>query len=200
MTEPQKLRLFLAMDVPRPHLEAIADAVVPLRELLPDARWTPVENQHITLKFLGWVPDDRLEAVAGVCESVSSRHSSAELALSELGAFPTPRRVRVLWVGVEDAAGALRSLAGDLDEALEPLGFEREARDFTAHLTLARSRTPRKVPDGLPALGIGPLGFDVGELVLYRSHLSPRGPRYEALRTFPLAPAGGPEGDGEIDT
>lgn len=188
MTESQKLRLFLAVDVPRSHLDTIAEAVAPLRATLPDARWTPVENQHITLKFLGWVPDDRLDDVVEVCTRVTWRHSSAELALIDLGAFPTPRRVRVLWVGIDDPANALRGLAGDLDEELEPHGFEREDRPFTAHLTLARLKTPRKLPEGLPTLGVGPLGFDVGELVLYRSHLSPKGPRYEPLRAFPLAP------------
>ena len=186
MTETEKLRLFLAVDVPRSHLETIAEAVAHLKEAWTDARWTPIENQHLTLKFLGWVAGDRLDEVVQACAAVTERHSAANLALEDLGAFPSARRVRVLWVGVEDPAGSLAALAAGLEGAFGPLGFKREERPFTAHLTLARFKTPRRIPEGLPSLGLGPLGFDVSELVLYRSHLSSRGPRYEVLRTFPL--------------
>jgi 2'-5' RNA ligase len=189
VTEDQKLRLFVAVDLPRPLLEEVEGAARDLRAKWPEARWTPLDNQHITLKFLGWAPAVRLAEVSSAVAEVAARFDSAGMELGALGVFPSPRRARVLWVGVEDRAGLLGSLSAGLDRALEPLGFESEKRSFTPHLTLARFKIPRSVADEA-ALGRRPVpgGFDVDRMVLYRSHLSPKGPRYEALQALMLGP------------
>ena len=123
----------------------IQEAIEPLRPLLPRARWTPVESQHVTLKFIGWVEDRKLDAITEVTSAVAAAHPAADMALTGLGAFPSSKRVRVLWAGIDDPKGLGAALAHELSARPRALGVEREDRAFTPHLTLARLRDPRHV-------------------------------------------------------
>lgn len=180
-----KLRLFVAVDVPLEHRDWLQRETSAWRETLPGARWPEVRNQHLTLKFLGWTEAGLLDEVRRACETVAGHRRAAPIRLSSPGAFPTPRRARVLWVGVDDPAGLLASLAADLDRALEPLGFPTEKRSFTPHLTLARLKVPTRIE--LPDLDPASLGeFKVDSLVLWRSHLGRGGAEYERVGEWPL--------------
>lgn len=179
------LRLFLAAPVPEAHLRWVAQRVDELEQRWPEARWIPLSNQHITLKFLGSTPEDRLSDVVSLCEQVAARHTAAPLTLTELGVFPSRRRARVLWIGIDDAAGLLSSLAGALDRDLAEVGFAPEGRAYSPHLTLARFKKPTPVNE-FPPLPQPPPPFRLGSFDLWRSHLSPRGARYEVLASFPL--------------
>lgn len=186
MSESDRLRLFVAVDVPAHHLEFLAQKTEPLRKKWT-GRWTPIESQHVTLKFLGWADASALDRVAVVCAEAVADRSPLKLALTGLGSFPSRRRMRVLWVGLDDPGASLVDLAKKLDQGFEPLGFEPEKRDFTPHLTLARFKMPVRLDEPLPEISVTKLpAFEVAELRLYRSHLSPRGARYEVLREFPL--------------
>jgi 2'-5' RNA ligase len=88
---------------------------------------------------------------------------------------------------LERGAAALAALAADVATACRPLGFEPDARPFRPHLTIARLRRPAAVGDVLDRIELPPLRFDARELVLYRSHLSQQGARYEALARLPLS-------------
>lgn len=167
------------------HREWIREQVAPWQETMTGARWTEPRNQHLTLKFLGWTRSEDRPSVEESCERVAASHRTATLRLSSVGVFPTARRARVLWVGIEDPAGLLTALAGDLDKALEPLGFPAEKRAFTAHLTLARFKVPARLePPELDATRLG--GFEVDSIGLWRSHLARAGATYELLRRWPL--------------
>lgn len=182
-----RLRLFIGVSIPRDHLERIDEQIGSFRAKAVNARWIDLENQHVTLKFLGSTPGDRLADVERVCAMVSASHRARPVALAEIGAFPSRTRVRVLWVGIDDPDGLLASLAADLDQAFEPLGFAAEGRSFTPHLTLCRFRIPVPMKSGLPSLdmtGLDP--FEIDRLQLFRSHLSPKGARYESIKGFPL--------------
>jgi 2'-5' RNA ligase len=182
----EKLRLFVAVDAPPQQIDAVERAVEELRDEFPGARWTRPESQHVTLKFLGWVPADALVAVESTCTTVAVTHGPAQVSLADLGAFPSETRARVLWLGLADPAKLLHGLSADLDRALAPLGFEPEGRGYTPHLTLARFKVPLRRTEPLPSVTIPREPFLVQELHLYRSHLSGRGARYEIVRTFPL--------------
>ena len=183
MTE--KLRLFVAAEVPELHRDWVQEETKPWRETMSGARWTDPRNQHLTLKFLGWTPAERLDDVAAACEKVAGVHRSASLRLSSAGTFPNASRARVLWIGVQDPAGLLAALAGDLDRALEPLGFAIEPRSFTAHLTLARFKNPARLE--VPELDVSALGgFEVDSIGLWRSRLARAGAEYELLQRWPL--------------
>lgn len=176
----EKLRLFTAVRVPREQLEWLDRAVTPLKTLA-GARWTNVEDQHVTLNFLGWTAAPLLPEVVEAVEAAAGAHGPAEMRLDGLGAFPRERRARVLWAGVADPAGLLPRLAADLGERLRAVGYEPEDRAYTAHLTLARLKTPRSLEGALPELSSPPGAFVVDRVALFRSRLSPAGARYEVI-------------------
>ena len=185
----ERLRLFIAADLPPDLLEDLDHSLAPVRARpeVKSARWTVPANQHVTLKFLGWVDEGALDGVAGTLASVATSHEPSTISLAGLGAFPSERRARVLWVGLDDPAGLLAALAQDLEASLVPLGFEAEKRAFTPHLTLARFKPPASIAGVLSEVpGVAEPSFEVGHLALYRSHLHPKGARYEVLGTIPL--------------
>jgi 2'-5' RNA ligase len=185
MSDPS-LRLFVGVGLPEPQLTAVDDSVARLKKKLATARWVSVPNQHVTLKFLGWVPGQLAGQVVDAARAAAADRRAWTTELTHLGAFPSTRRARVLWVGVDDPDGAMTSLAAALDQAVEPLGFEPEERPFTPHLTLARLKVPGRLPE-LPDLGdLARRPFRIDELRIYRSHLSPRGARYEIFEHLSL--------------
>jgi 2'-5' RNA ligase len=188
VTSGERLRLFVAADVPADHLARINELTSELRARLPDARWTEPANQHVTLKFLGATPAESLAGVTRVCATVAAAHGSASIRFSGLGAFPNPRRARVVWMGIDDSNGLLERLATTLDAGFRGLGFAPEERAYTPHLTLARFKSPASVGDLLNvavAEDWEPTAID--HLSLYRSRLSPRGAAYQQLGQFALA-------------
>ena len=182
--QAKALRLFVAFDVPSDVRTSLAEAIAPLRERLP-GRWTPPENWHVTMKFLGSTWPRLVEWVLETCRGVAADHAPFQSGLEGLGAFPNPRRARVLWASLADAGGRSRALAAALDAALSP-EFAPEKREFTPHLTVGRFRPPVAVGEVLERIDVAGRPFTVDRLVLYRSHLQRPAPRYEALEEFPL--------------
>jgi 2'-5' RNA ligase len=178
------LRLFAACDVPEEAKERVK-RVLPT-EFFEDTRWVPLENQHVTLKFLGATPEAAVAEVTAACEAVARSHHPAAVALGELGVFPSLRRASVLWIGVIDETKLMAGLASGLDEAMAELGWAGEKRPFTPHLTLARFKRPQRLRE-LPTLSLDLLDFVVDSFALYRSHLGGKGSRYEVVERFPLA-------------
>jgi 2'-5' RNA ligase len=190
--QAESLRLFVAVDMPAEVRSILEQAIRPWRERLGSGRWVPRDNWHVTLKFLGRTWPRLLPVVEAACREVAGNASPFQLALTGLGVFPGPGRARVLWAGLDDRDGRLTGLAAGLDEALAR-DFPPEKRAFTPHLTVARFNPPIPVRDhaeALAATAIDAPEFVVDRLVLYRSHLSPRGARYEALEEFPLGAGG----------
>lgn len=181
------LRLFVAVDIPESHKLSIEKAIQKLRFALPDARWVPRENWHCTLKFLGEVSDERIQEVREITGEASSRARPLTSRLTAVGAFPRGRRVRVIWVGIEDAANELSYLAMRLEKKLGKAGFRQESRKLTPHITIARLREPLPIGDLIEESGpysLSEAPFEIVEAVIYRSHLSPRGASYEPLERF----------------
>ena len=186
--EARPLRLFVAVDVPEPVREEVHDAVEPLRERFPKARWVPTPNQHVTLKFLGSTWPRLVEWVTEVVGEVAARHEPFETHVGSFRAFPTERRARVLWAALEDPAQRFGRLADSLEDALVK-EFPREKRAFTPHLTVARFEPPVDVGQLLVDTGVGSDRFSVDRIVLYQSTLRRPAPVYDALASLPL---GGP--------
>jgi 2'-5' RNA ligase len=179
------LRLFVAVDIPGLVKDGLLEAISPFRDRIPGTRWTQPSSWHVTLKFLGWVwprlEDHLREAVA---LAAASAGPAFEAQLTEVGVFPSAARARVVWAGLsEEPAGRFAEIVKVLDDSLIE-DFEPEQRAFTPHLTLARLAPPRRLDEFAPGLvgtEVSSESFPVRELVLYRSHLSPRGARYEPL-------------------
>lgn len=186
--QAESLRLFVAVDMPEESKSALEQAVNPWRERLGAGRWVVRDNWHVTMKFLGRTWPRLLPVVAAADREVASTVVPFQVRLSGLGVFPGPSRARVLWAGLDDPDGHLTGLSEGLDAALAK-DFTPEKRAFTPHLTVARFNPPIPMREHAEALAGTPIDappFTVDRLVLYRSHLSPRGARYEALEGFPL--------------
>ncbi|HLW80342.1 MAG TPA: RNA 2',3'-cyclic phosphodiesterase [Terriglobia bacterium] len=150
-------------------------------------RWTRPSGIHLTLKFLGEVPENQLPKVTQALSALGPL-DPFPIEIKGFGFFPSPRRPKVFWIGV-DAPPALARLAARVERAVAPLGFPPEDRIFTPHLTLARFPAPGPEPT-LAALAEAardtPLGrFEVSEFFLFQSILSPRGAEYRKLARFP---------------
>ena len=140
----------------------------------------------MTLKFLGSTWPRLVEPVRRAIASAAGDQSPFETALTEIGAFPTAKRARVLWAGLSDPHERFAPLVEKLGELLRE-HFVPDQRAFTPHLTLARLNPPANLAQAAPDLvgtSVSSRTFTVDRLVLYRSHLSPRGARYESVGEF----------------
>jgi 2'-5' RNA ligase len=179
VSSDERARLFVALELPafvRKALAAWRGSPARLRLIRP-------EDLHVTLCFLGWQPVSSADAVLAACGLVSGR-PAAPLRVVEAIWLP-PRRPRVLAVRLEDVAGALTAVQGELAAALAEGGwYVPEKRPFLAHVTVARVGRDGRVRRGLEAPP--ELSFEGSRVTLFRSRLSPAGARYEPLGTVSL--------------
>ncbi|HEU4700934.1 MAG TPA: RNA 2',3'-cyclic phosphodiesterase [Conexibacter sp.] len=180
-------RLFVALDLPLPVVDALVAWRTPLLRELDALRPVPRESLHVTLAFLGWKDEATVAPLAALVEGCAAEAGGvAGLALGEPLWLPR-RRPRVLAVALEDRHGQLAALQGSLVERLAGGGwYEPEARPYLPHVTTARVRRGATVSGGRLAAPPA-LAFDGAAVVLYRSHLSSAGARYEPLSLSRLA-------------
>jgi 2'-5' RNA ligase len=182
------MRLFTALDL-EPGVVANLERL--LEQLRPTARiqWSPPANLHITTKFIGEWPDERLSELKGALGAITGRGPIA-VRIRRLGFFPNPHAPRIFWCGIE--AEGLAELANDTDCATAALGVARENRAFGPHLTLARIKDRvdmqplREAVARLPEFEFG--GFTAAAFCLYQSQLRPGGSVYTKLAEFPFQP------------
>src|SRR6266853_5132530 len=135
------MRLFVALEAPATVRESLASLLQTLRAVSPQIRWVRPENLHVTLKFIGEVPETKLAGVRVALASVRSEQP-VTLDFRGLGFFPNEKHPRVFWAGIE-ASSNLKFLAAEIENAMERVGIPREQRPFSPHLTLARFEPPR---------------------------------------------------------
>jgi 2'-5' RNA ligase len=183
------VRLFVALDIPQAVREALTNVVRSLRDACPDARWVRLEGVHVTLKFIGEVSPDLTGRIRETLPGVPPA-PNVDLRFAGLGFFPTPRRPRVLWAGVEHS-DALPELAASIEARLEPLGIVREKRGFQPHVTLARLDSARNLDalrSAVEKLGRPEFGRATpAEFHLYRSLLKPGGAEYTRLASYRIS-------------
>jgi 2'-5' RNA ligase len=191
------MRLFFAFDLDDAAREAVGRVAEQFAERLARARepravkWVERENLHVTLRFLGEVGE---AAAAVLIEklTVTLEPPVFTLELGRGGCFPPAGPPRVAWIGVSKGADGAQVVFEHLDRLLAPLGFEPEGRGYTPHVTLGRVRditrqNARALRGWLEALPSCLASLTVREVVVYRSHLGPSGPRYEPLRRAHLS-------------
>ena len=186
--EAKPLRLFIAVDVPGDVQEGLEASLTPYRDKIPGARWTQRTGWHVTLKFLGSTWPRLVEEIKAAVGKTAGETAPFETALTEIGAFPSARRARVIWAGLSDPDERLAGMVRRLDDLLVDY-FMAEERDYTPHLTVGRLTPPRALDEfaaDLMGLPVPSRPFAIEELVLYQSHLSPKGATYEALERRPL--------------
>jgi 2'-5' RNA ligase len=196
------MRIFIGIDLDpkvRARIERFLEGV---EGFLPEARWVRPESLHITLKFIGEQPPERVEAITERLRRVES--NAFEIRAGGYGFFPTAKAPRVFWIGIH-AGPQLTELAESIDMATAELGVPREDRPYSPHLTLARAGAGRRSGspkwrkgDGHNATfavlekrlaAMGELDFGkmtAREFILYQSQLSPAGSKYTKLQRFAL--------------
>lgn len=187
-SEPQakQYRLFVAVSIPDQLADLVEEAVEPWRKALPEVRWAPRANWHVTLRFLGSTDPRLVPWVRERLSEVASLTAPFEQNVRGLGAFPSTRRARVVWAGLEDHDGSLAGLARAVSDALDPK-FPREVRAFSAHLTVARSDPPISLPASFAETPLESDRFVVDFVALMRSRLRRPAPVYERVAAFPLS-------------
>ena len=188
------IRAFIAIDLTPEivqHLEQVSTQLKKRLEGIP-VRWVPVDNIHLTLKFLGDVSLANVEMLKKILQTEVDGHHAFEISVGGLGAYPSPRRPRVVWVGVE-APTELAAVQSGVENAMARLGYAREERPFSPHLTLGRvsrnavGRDERLIGESIEAIKLGFLGVArVNEVHLYKSDLHPNGAVYTRLFTAAL--------------
>ena len=184
------MRLFVAIPLP-PDVAARAFEILPTS--LPALRRVKVENLHLTLAFLGHTPDERLNEVTAAATDSASAISPFTLAFDRAGRFPDRGRPRVVWLGIAEGEPSVLALGEGVYTGLRNRGLRFDDRPLAPHLTLARvaedasAAEAKTVAAALADLAIGSLEFEVRDIAVVQSVLSPKGPRYTALATVPLA-------------
>jgi len=190
------VRAFIAIELPRVTLDALADVQARLSHQVPhdSVRWVKPDNVHLTLKFLGQVPTAQIDAITSALKHAVAGLRAFPFEVMQAGCFPNSRRPRVIWIGVDEPTGALVALQRAIESAIAPLGYPSEPHAFQAHLTLGRTARDvkpadlHKLGDAIAAAKVGLLGHvHADEVVLFQSDLAPGGSIYTALAGVPLA-------------
>jgi len=185
-------RIFIAVDISDEARRAAAGYIEGLRR--GDRRlrvgWERPEKLHLTLKFVGDVTDEQLDALRDAVQAAALQAAPFTLAVGRTGVFPGGRKARVLWLGIEDATGALARLSERVEAECEKRGFDREKRAFRPHLTIARLREPdisAELVGRHLQTNFEPIEFGVAEIVIYESRLDSKGSTYSAAAAYKLA-------------
>jgi RNA 2',3'-cyclic 3'-phosphodiesterase len=183
------LRAFIAIELPNNTLEEIEKQTASLRQDLGNniVRWVPLQNMHLTLKFLGDIASSHVDFLKQLLTREAESHSQFYLQLGGLGSFPTLRRPRLLWIGIH-APADLSSLQKGIEAGTSRLGYEQEEHPFSPHLTIGRIRQNinalemQKIRTALATIQLGKIGtFKVDSVHLVKSDLLPNGSIYTKL-------------------
>ncbi|MCK4578932.1 MAG: RNA 2',3'-cyclic phosphodiesterase [Candidatus Marinimicrobia bacterium] len=184
-------RTFLGFDLPR----SVSERVVGLRTLVDDpksaVKWVKGRNIHLTMRYLGPTPAGILPEITDQVSQVVSPLLPIRVSVEGTGVFTAPSRPRVLWLGLAGETGRLAELEQAIHAAIGPLGFPREERRYTPHITIGRVRYPQKItPDvtNFLAARYEPVDLNLSELHLFESRQENRGVIYVKLAGFPLSP------------
>lgn len=180
-------RGFVALLPPDRVLDAVEEVVGSMRAAAqPRLVWSRRAQWHLTLQFLGRV--DAVDVLVRALEDGLADRDAPVLGLGGVGAFPSPARASVLWVGLDEGADDAVALADAVARATAPLGHGAEPRVFTPHVTVARARRPLAVGPLLATVGDGPVGptWSAGAVVLMESDTRPTGAVYREVATVPL--------------
>jgi 2'-5' RNA ligase len=174
------IRTFVCIEIPESIRRQIGDLQNGLRRVEAHVSWVKVENIHLTLKFLGSISPARLAKVCEAVERVTRSRSPFDVEVSGAGCFPSRRNPRILWAGITISA-ELTDLHAALESELAKLGFERESRKFSPHLTIGRLRSTNgsnSLADAIAKNSLGSYIFSNRQVVVMRSDLHPSGSVY----------------------
>jgi RNA 2',3'-cyclic 3'-phosphodiesterase len=186
------MRIFIAIEIPDEIKAMLTEAQQSLKGSgVVDASWPRPEGIHLTLKFLGEVSESKVPDIIDGLRHAAEGTGPFRLEVSGIGTFPNPKNPRVVWVGLSGDVEKLSLLQTAVEDAINRIGFEREERVFTPHLTLGRIKYIRSRDRWLKALAetknIRLSGFDVAAVSLIKSELKPTGAAYTEIGRIELS-------------
>ena len=183
------MRAFIALEMSDDIKSALERVESRLKCSGADVKWIDPRNIHLTIKFLGDITENRCADRSSLLDDVAKSEKPFDITLNAIGAFPKVEHPRVIWIGLDKGASEAGILADHVDEELSKIGFDREERSFSPHLTIGRVRSSlnmEKLRDkmisaasSLPFSGIAP--HRVSSVSLFRSTLTPHGSIYTKL-------------------
>jgi len=180
------IRSFIAIPLSAEIIFRIDKTQKELKILPADVKWVNPKSIHLTLKFLGGIEEGDIEKIAQGIQNGIRGFKSWSGAVKNMGAFPSLKSPRVVWIGIEDQGGQLITLQNHVEKEMSKLGFEEEKRTFSPHLTLGRVRSPKGKNELVKYLLdererlFGEIKVD--QVILFKSELRPSGAVYTALR------------------
>lgn len=184
------MRCFIAIELPAHIREKLADLQTRLQDLDRCVRWTKPEQIHLTIKFLGEVPDSQVTDVCSRTIEIAKTLAPIELTVESVGCFPPRGPARVVWAGIGGPPQELIACHAAIEQACSNLGFPPEDRHFSPHLTVGRSRDPRgarearSVIEHITDYHLG--RFRADAVMVFQSILGRAGPTYNVLAHAPL--------------
>lgn len=183
----EKIRAFIAIDIPVS--QKAIEVINELKKIQLNAKIVETENLHLTIKFLGDTDENLIDKIGEIISDVIRDMHSFEITLENMGVFPNQKYIKVVWIGVENTE-ILKKIAEKLDSKLSDLGFEKERRSFSAHLTIARIKSPKNKEKLIDLINkYQDTKFQeqkVNKIFLKKSVLTPEGPIYTNLKEIEL--------------
>ena len=188
----EKIRTFVAIEIPSEIQEKINELQIKLKPLAGGISWVRSQNIHLTLKFLGEIDQNLLGSVISTVTQAAEGFTPFQIKILGAGFFPNAQRPRVIWVGCEETSHRLLRLQTTLENSLATIGFEKEKRKFSPHLTIGRVKYFKNIAAVVSAvkdLDFNAGEFDVRRIVVMRSQLHPGGSIYTPLGEAQLGSA-----------
>lgn len=184
------MRTFIAIELKKEIRDTLFQIQEELKSAQADVRWVRSENIHLTLKFLGEVEETKIPEIVRCLKELGGQIKPFTVKISGLGAFPGLKSARVIWAGAKEDTGELARLAGTIENILAELGFPKENRKFSSHLTLGRLRSNKnkdKLGQKLEKIKIPELSQRINSIALFESVLHPTGAVYQKLSEISLS-------------
>jgi 2'-5' RNA ligase len=184
------MRAFIAIELPEAVQSELARLQGQLAKAEADVKWVEEDNLHVTMRFLGEIPEPQRQAIEQLLSRIASHTDRIPLSLSHVGAFPSLSAPRVIWVGIEQGSEALSQMAREIEEGLQTLDLPKEDRAFAAHVTVGRVRSFRNRAQLTSRLKEvvwePPEPFVVAHLTFFQSALIGSGPIYTPIARLPF--------------
>ncbi len=183
------LRCFIAIEIPETIKKSVADIIGSLKKSGSDVKWVPDENIHITLQFLGETEESIIPDIKEALYKILAPYSPFYIKIADVGCFPSGRRPRIIWVGMEESQ-PLINIYKDISGEMVKFGYQKEERGFTPHLTIGRVKSNRNMGELLSKLEEFKItdfpDFEVRNITLMKSELKPSGAKYYSLAEIPF--------------
>jgi len=183
----QKIRTFIAIDIPVS--QKITQVINELKKTQIDAKLVEIKNIHLTLKFLGDTDEKLIDEIEKTIKESTKNTQPFEITLKNIGVFPNQNYIKIAWIGVENAE-PLKQIAETIDTKLKNLGFEKEKRSFSAHLTIARIKSAKNKEKLIQLINkyqdVEFQKIKVDKILLKKSVLTQKGPIYTNLKEIKI--------------